>query len=182
MRLIRSWPAVIPDGRAHVVDDVERLVIDNHDYTSLATVDDDVLLLEWDMAVSKEDLLRFARMARTRYTGRVVVAPYRVYYEEMMQTPVWAHRTWNGEPVGMANPVGARPVVEYAPVCNLFGLGMVYLPAGLVRRFVHDRYAARCGDVEFSMWHYRNVAPEVPILWTIRPVHLHYRMPEFRED
>lgn len=177
MRLIRSWPANVPDGRSYVVDDIERLIIDNSDYRELATVDDDVLLLEWDIAVAKEDLALFAGEAQAN-PGRVLVAPYRIYYEHMLAEPVWAHRRWGGEPKGMANPVGAVPVSTHDPYCNLFGLGMCYLPGKLVRGFLDDRWANHFGDVEFSMWHYLTVCHEVPICWDVRPVHLNYQIPQ----
>lgn len=159
-----------------MVDDIERVVIDNHDYRPMATITEPVLLLEWDIAVSKEDLARFAEVAAMS-PDRVLVAPYMIYYEDHLATPMWAHRQWDGEPVGMANPVGAKPIDEFAPVCNLFGLGMCYLPAGLIARFVRDQWANHIGDVELSMWHFRRVEQNVPILWETRPVHLNYRLP-----
>lgn len=174
MRLIRSWPATVPEGRSYVVDGLERLVIANHDYRSLAVVGDDVLLLEWDIAVSKEDLSLFAAEAAAS-PERVLVAPYRIYYEHMLTAPVWAHRRWDGEPRGMSSPVGATPVSTGDPLCNLFGLGMAYLPAKLIRRHLADGWSNHVGDVEFSMWHYLTVSQDVPICWDVRPVHLNYQ-------
>jgi hypothetical protein len=78
MRLLRSWPSRIPEGRSYVVDDIERLVIDNHSYGPLSAVDDDVLLLEWDIAIGQEDLRHFADHA-AKDPDRVLVAPYRIY-------------------------------------------------------------------------------------------------------
>lgn len=175
MRLLRSWPRRIPTGRNYVVDQVEKLVIDNCDYRALGEIDDDVLLLEWDIAVSKEHLAAFADRARSDQ-GRVLVAPYRIYYEHMLPEPVWAHRLWDGQPEGMSNPAGAVSVSTGAPFCNLFGLGMSYLPRDLVRGFIDSGFANHFGDVEFSIWHYRNVEREVPIAWDVWPVHLNYRL------
>jgi hypothetical protein len=177
MRLIRSWPRHVPPGRGHVVDDIEHLVIDNMDYRALGAVDGDVLLLEWDIAVAKEDLLRFAAVA-SEHPEQVLVAPYRIYYEHMLPEPVWAHRHWDGEPRGMCAPVGAVPVSTEDPTCNLFGLGMAYLPGKLVHRFLQDGWANHFGDVEFSMWHYLTVRREVPICWDVHPVHLNYQTPQ----
>jgi len=167
----------MPERLGYVVDDVERLVID-HDYRPLGDIDDDVLLLEWDIAVSKEDLVQFAATARRWWRESVIVAPYRIYYEHMLSEPVWAHRSWDGEPKGMANPVGAVPVGTGQPTCNLFGLGMVYLPAKLVRAFIDAKWSNKFGDVEFSMWHYLHVTQDVPICWDVHPVHLNYRTPQ----
>jgi hypothetical protein len=182
MRLLRSWPARIPEGRAHVVDTIERLTIDNHHYGPLAEVDDDCLVLEWDMAVGQEDLRQFAARAR-RDPRRVLVAPYRIYADTYgLPCDIWAHRTWNGDGMGTVIPRGALPVRDGAPTCNLFGLGMVYLPRDLVRGFFAATFAGHFGDKEFSMWHYQHVDREVPITWEVRPVHLNYLIPDLQED
>lgn len=176
MRLIRSWVPSVPPGRSHVVDAVERWVIDNHDYRPMfERVDDDLLLLEWDIAVSKEDLCVFAALAG-KEPGRVLVGPYRIYYEHLLDGPVWAHRRWNGEPAGMAHPQGATPVGDGDPTCNLFGLGMVYLPRDVMRACAAARWSNAIGDVQFSMWHYLHVEREVPIAWDVHPVHLNYTL------
>lgn len=177
MQLVRSWPAYIPQDRTgYVVDAIERVHMTNHDYRPLfENASDDLLLLEWDVAVSKEDLVSFADAARDN-PDRILVAPYRIYYEHMLDEPVWAHRSWGGEPVGMANPVGAQPVATGDPVCNLFGLGMIYLPLQLMKKCARSRWSNTIGDVQFSMWHYANVTQDVPIAWDVRPVHLNYAM------
>lgn len=149
-----------------MVDQIDRLVIDNHDYRALAELDDDVLLLEWDIAASKEDIEFFARRAKAT-PGDVLVAPYLLYTPE----PVWAHRSWPG---GTMTPEGAAPVATGAKTCNLFGLGLVYLPRELIARFCESGWANHFGDVEFSMWHYHNVKTEVPIAWAVQPVHLNH--------
>lgn len=181
MRLIRSWPDRIPEGRSYVVDDIERLVISRHDYKPLAAVDDDVLLLEWDMAVGQEDLRRFADRA-AESPDRVLVAPYVIYADTYgLPSDVWAHRHWDGTGAGTISPTGAIPVATGDPTCNLFGLGMCYLPRELVRRFAALSWSSHFGDTEFSMWHYTHVAHDVQIMWDARPVHLHYLTPELEE-
>jgi hypothetical protein len=174
MRLIRSWPSRIPEGRAHVVDDIERLVIERHDYKPLAAIDDDVLLLEWDIAVGQEDLRHFAAHA-AEDPDRVLVAPYRIYADAYnLPADIWAHRSWDGDGVGTVSPNGAVPIATGAPFCNLFGLGMVYLPRQVHRGFVAVAWAANFSDTSLSMWHYEHVAKEVPICWDVHPVHLNY--------
>ena len=178
MRLLRSWPRVIPEGRSYVVDDIERLVIDNHHYGPLADIDDDVLLLEWDIAVGQEDLLTFVERARSDL-DRVLVAPYRIYADTYhLPADIWAHRTWNGDGAGTVIPHGARPVETGAPTCNLFGLGMTYLPRAIHRKFAALAWSSQFGDTQFSMWHYQHVAHDVPIAWEVRPVHLNYLTPK----
>jgi len=180
VRLIRSWPLHVPDGRHYVVDDIERLVIDNCDYNTLGDIDDDVLLLEWDIAVSREDLVTFAAQAQAD-PSRVLVGPYRIYYPTLPE-PIWAHRHWGGEPKGMVGPVGTEPVSTGDPHCNLFGLGMIYLPRKAIRGFLRTKFANHFGDLEFSMYHYANLSQDVPICWDVRPVHLHYRTPTFAKE
>lgn len=174
MRLIRSWPSRIPDGRAHVVDDIERLVIEHHDYKPLAAIDDDVLLLEWDIAVGQEDLRHFAAHA-AQDPDRVLVAPYRIYADAYnLSEDIWAHRHWDGTGLGTISPTGAVSVTTGDPTCNLFALGMTYLPRRIHQDFVAYARSGHFGDVEISMWHYQHVAREVPICWDVHPVHLNY--------
>lgn len=167
MRLVRSWPEVIPQGRAHVIDEIQRIVIKDYDYAStLRDLDDDVLLLEWDIAVGQEDLWAFAQRATAASDG-VLVAPYRLYPEGTgLLGPVWAHR---------------RNYLEFVdedePVCWMFGLGMVYLPRHLLAAFDGDRL----DDGLFSEWHYQKVGKPVPICWDVRPVHLNYLTPQLED-
>jgi hypothetical protein len=175
VRLLRSWPKTIPPGRSYVEDGIDRVVINNCDYGPLrAFAGDDLLLLEWDIAASQEDLIRFAAVAHDE-PDRVLVAPYRIYADVYrLPRDVWAHRHWDGEPRGMSAPGNPTFIDTGAPTCNLFGLGMVYLPAAVLAGWFAAGWAAHFGDVEFSMWHYLHVAEDVPICWDVRPVHLNY--------
>jgi len=171
------------------VDSLERLVISNYDYgRALALLDDDVVILEWDVAVEDQALTEFcARAEKAR--NRVRVAPYLLYPVSSNRThPVWAHR--------LMIPGGAQPVlahkhstelsrdefVELASglrwvsgpeeaACTHFGLGMAYLPRSLVAGFLTDN--TRLTDQTFSHWHWDTLHRLVPIDWDIRPVHLH---------
>jgi hypothetical protein len=174
MRLVRSWPSRIPPGRSYVEDGIERLIIENHDYKALLAINDDVLLLEWDMAVGQEDLRHFAQHA-AEDPNRVLVAPYRIYADAYnLAEDVWAHRHWDGSGAGTISPRGASFLTTGDPFCQLFGLGMVYLPRNIHRRFADVSWSSHFGDTEFSMWHYQYVAHDVPICWDVHPVHLHY--------
>jgi len=182
VRLLRSWPAQVPEGRSYVVDGIERLTISNHHYGPLASIDEDVLLIEWDIAVGQEDLRQFAHHAR-REPARVLVAPYRIYADTYnLPADIWAHRHWNGDGMGTVVPRGALPVRDGAPTCNLFGLGMVWLPQAVLRGFFAASQGSNFGDKEFSMWHYERVAREVPIAWEVRPGHLNYLIPDLEEE
>jgi hypothetical protein len=179
VRLIRTWPRTIPTGRTgYVVDNVERLVIHGYDARALADLQADLIVLEWDIAVSKEDLERFAAQARAD-PGRVLVAPYRLYPEANrgLREAIWAHRR---EP-------GNIPVTPADQICHRFGFGMAYLPRALLEAFTGDWLArnpyGNLTDETFSGWHYRNAAdPDVLICWDVRPVHLHYDPPITLEE
>ena len=173
MRLIRSWPADPPAGRARVDDSIERLVMDGYDYRVLGGVADDVLLLEWDIAVGRDELARFAARACSE-PGRVRVAPYPIYRSTVglhdIPEPVWPMRRYTeGEQ-------SARFVQPTDSHCHLFALGMTYLPGTVVRAFLDD-WPGHFSDVSFSGWHYRNVEREVPIDWDCLAVHLNYALP-----
>jgi hypothetical protein len=174
MRLIRTWPRhVRADRTGYVIDNADRLVIEGYDARGLAKVGDDVLVLEWDVAASKEDLALFAAYARAD-PGRVLVAPYRLYPEANpgLVAPIWAHRR---EP-------GNVPVTEADAVCHRFGFGMAYLPGLLLEAFAADWLTrnplGNLTDETFSGWHFATVPdPDVPICWSVRPVHLNYAVP-----
>lgn len=182
MRIVRSWPATIPVDRPHVVDQLPRLQLADFDYTPLGDIADDVLLLEWDMAVSLGDLERFARRA-AETPGRVLVAPYPLYH--VGPYPVQAHRRVTGP-----GPEDTRPVRVNEPTADLFGLGMAYLPRPLILEFLRWPSPARgqwpfergytdgrFTDQTFSVWHFHNAAcGPVAIDWSVRPVHLHYSL------
>lgn len=186
MRLLRSWPAKIPEGRTgYVVDGLPRQVVDLYDIRSIGEIGDAVLLLEWDIAVGKDQLRLFIEHVQEA-PKRVLVAPYRIYPEMTpgLAKPVWVHRRFV---VGAAMPgtyVQIRgdnclPVEDDEPFCHLFGFGMTYLPEHLIRGFLDDHIArnpnSAFADHLFSEWHFHHAEdPEVPITWDIRPVHLHY--------
>lgn len=190
MRWVRSWPAGdVPPGRAHVVDELPRLVIADYDYTPLGALDDDVCLIEWDMALSLEDRLAFERSVSIA-PAHVLVAPYRLY---LLGQPVWAHRR-------VFSNYRTRWVMTGETHCELFSFGLIYLPRALVRAFLAapapergrwpdvkpgDYTDSRFTDQTFSTWHlfrsskehyHELLAPRVRIAWHVNPVHLHYQL------
>lgn len=179
MKLVRSFPfpEEIPPGRNYVVDDAERLINRDHDYRGLIDLADDVIQLDWDTAVSREDVETFAKRARAA-PDRVLVAPVLVYPSPKrtgLVSPVWNVRRY--QPGGMA----MRYCTPGDDSAHLFGFGMVYLPADLLAGFARVLGSAafpRFGDMEFAGWHHRHVRPEAAIVWEVRPVHVHYRISE----
>jgi len=166
-------------GRPHVVDQIERFVMGNYDYHGLERYDDDILLLEWDIAISREDLTKFSKRAEID-PSFIRVAPYRLYVER--EHPVWAHRhAWSVTDVH----------VGYTDkTCDLFGFGCIYLPKKLIIAFLEadsetrardpryhgpDYKDTRFTDQTFSTWyHWHYKGPAVPIDWDIRPIHLNW--------
>lgn len=182
MRLVRSWPAVIPAGRSYVVDDIERFVMGGegqrpYDYRGLLDYEDDIVLIEWDIAIGGEKLHLF--MARAKEAPEQIrVAPYKLYrrggQEGRPQVPFYVHRIRTERNRSWAKPQDTH--------CQMFGFGLVYLPRWALEGFVRQMPdKSHFGDTEFSNWHRRN-APvhlrDVPIDWDCEAVHLHYNTPE----
>lgn len=170
MKIIRSWPALIPPDRNYVTDTLPRFVMTDYSYRGLGDLDDDVLVIEWDMAIGQEDLTRMVAHTRDR-PDEVTVAPYKLYQATANTTvyprPMWAMRRYNDGEATM------RYVDEFEPTCHLWGLGVTYLPRDVIRGFL-DAYPGHFSDTSISGWHYRNIQRETRIAWDVRPVHLHY--------
>jgi hypothetical protein len=181
MKLVRSWPAVIPEGRSYVVDDIPRFIMGNdgdrqYDYRGLVELDADVVLIEWDIAINGDHLAAFMARAKAE-PDRVRVAPYVLYRkrsrDSLPQIGFYVHRIRTRE----ARCWARGPQDTH---CQMFGFGLVYLPQVLIERFVAQMDPkSHFGDSEFSRWHMRNVTPcDVPIDWDLPAVHLHYNTPE----
>lgn len=182
MKLVRSWPAVIPEGRSYVVDDIPRFIMGGEgqrqfDYRGLADLDDDVVLIEWDIAIGGRELFMFMARAKAE-PEQVRVAPYLLYrnggQSGRPQVPFYVHRIRTRDKRSWATPVDTH--------CQMFGFGLVYLPKAMIQGFVRQMDPkSHFGDTEFSNWYRRN-APEhlrdVPIDWDCHAVHLHYLTPE----
>src|SRR5262245_12159526 len=128
MRLLRSWPASIPEGRGYVVDGIERFVMGGNGdtpfcYKRLADYADDIVLIEWDIAIGSVELQTFMQRAQAE-PDRVRVAPYYLYrggrVEGSPQFGFYCHR--------IRNP-GCRTWVKGPDdtYCHMFGFGLVYL-------------------------------------------------------
>lgn len=152
-----------------MIDDATRIPVDDYDYRALVDLDDDVLLLDWDMAVHRDDLEKFALRAG-RTPGRVLVAPYVAYPDTRpgLRRPTWTMRRYDGAQL--------RYVETGEPTCHLFGFGMTYLPRARILAFANANPETRFDDTAFAGWMYRKTGWEVPITWDIRPVHLNYRI------
>jgi hypothetical protein len=158
--VVRAWPDHPPAGRPHIVDGWPRVPVDDYDYRALASVGENVISMDWDTACSAEDLRHFAAQAAEQ-PAEILVAPVRTYYGP---TP----GQWNLATIdGTILPTGA-------PVADVFGFGLVYLPRARHAAFTAANPGARLIDPVFSSWHYETTGRGVRVCWSVRPVHLHY--------
>lgn len=137
----------------------------DHSYVGLERYDDDVLLLEWDIAVDRSALLRFIRHSKAT-PDRVVVAPYMLHQETYRPVdidPVWAHRRADKAHVSTGEPT-----------CAFFGFGLAYLPAAAIRGFREAWPAEHFSDSAFSTWYIKTMSATTPIAWDVPVAHLHY--------
>jgi hypothetical protein len=183
MKITRTMPPPHPDikrGRNFIEDEFPKTYITEYDNTPLLEYASDLVVLEWDIAVSKEDLEIFCELA-AQTPDQVMVAPYKLYPESDPQAipagGVYAHRI-----VQNAATLHARWLTVADWYCDLFGFGMVYLPQELIKGFMaaQDRNNLpdhRMTDANFSAWHYREVKQPVAVNWACKPVHLHYETP-----
>lgn len=166
-----------------MVDDLPRVPVSNWDYRqALEGANDDLVLLDWDIAIEGPHLDRFMDRALAE-PDRVRVAPYRISSE------CWVHRI--ALPEGPQPVEAVRRIRELTPAqfqrlttglrwvtgpqdaeCTHIGFGMVYLPLALIRAFLRS-CAGAVSDTSFSDWHWRTVGERIPIEWGIPVVHLH---------
>lgn len=179
MQIRRCWPDPMPEGRTgYVVDDCPRLLNSDYSYRGLVALDDDVISLDWDTAVGREDLIGFAKRCRSD-PDRLRVVPQIM---DVGWRKGWLSPRWNCM-VYEAGERQLRHIRTGEPETDLFGFGMVYLPRGLLREF-EDTWAAkldagthRFDDLGFAGWHYRQRGKAV-VDWDVTAVHLHYSMLE----
>lgn len=182
MQIIRTVPVKIPEGRNYVVDQIDKVEVQNYDMHFLTEINDDVILLEWDIVVAQHDLINFITHARMAPT-RVHVAPYVLYPESLDEivAPVWAHREMTNE-----MPLQLRWVDYGEPVCDIFSTGMVYLPKEVVNRIDESddliTWHYNITDSKLAFWYHQTFKEKVPIHWDVRPIHLHYGVDDIYEQ
>lgn len=179
VRLVRSWPRKPPDNHPRIEDNCTRIVIDWCDYSALLQLNDDVLHLDWDVAVGQDELQAFA--AKCIAEPEVVrVAPTMSYptrqraWHPAPGTPkhymVWSEESWASDRVGL------RPGTPY---CNYFAFGFVYLPRWTLEGFMESipDFGSTLNDVSFSAWYqYVTGGRDVPVEWDTNVIHLNYSM------
>lgn len=182
MKLIRTVPSTIPENRHYVIDSIDRVPIQNYDMHFLTEYDDDVILLEWDIAVGKHDIFNFIQHCLAA-PNLVHVAPYPLYPESLdeLVAPVWAHRE-------MTNPMPLQlRWIDYGePVCDIFSTGMIFLPRHIIRLMGQSddliTWHHNINDSKLAFWYYHEYGIKVPVHWDVRPIHLHYDQEGFYSD
>lgn len=196
LRWIRTMPCQPASiGRSYIVDDPSQCQVFYHDgYNNyrpvMESLSTDAVLLDWDIAVSREDRIRFEQHIADD-PDIVQIAPYLLYRgPKHMDIPADEpqYAAFPPEIIRASLPKvhplylpDAPPrddvhIREGEPRAATFGFGMIYLPLAVVRRFLEECHVRQVTDGAFSIWHYRVLQKETPVHWDVRPIHLNYSM------
>lgn len=194
MRWVRTYKesleATLETRRSIVIDPehCEPFYITDCNYTPvLESMTEGTVVIEWDMALSREDRARFEEYILAG-PGIVHVAPYRHYaYKPPDKDFSWLVRNTGTEGFGDLFCEEGEPDAMY------FGFGLTYIPLWIAKAYLAEcqkdfntlaktrgvglataMKAGRCGDVVFSQWHWMATGHRVPVYWDVRPVHLNY--------
>lgn len=138
-------------------DDIERLYTKPYDISGLKNFHDDIILLEWDIAVSKPDLERFTERAKGDWP---IVAPFLA-----RDGSKYLHQRREAN--------GYRPIIKNEPTCDVFGFGLVYFPAWVIRQCPQQYGSSSIiSDGTLPYWLQEQEARPVPVDWSITIVHL----------
>lgn len=177
MKLVRSWPNNPPKEHPQVIDDCERVYIDAVDYRPLADLNDDVIHLDWDVAVGRNELRAFAEKCIAE-PDVVRTAPTMMYGSRFWRSEGSASRPWNGGWMAhIQMPVGTRRMEYGEPYANFFGFGLVYLPYWTLKEFVSTLQGnEHFRDQNFCRWYYKETGEPVPVEWDTNAVHINYSL------
>lgn len=136
------------------------------DYQPWPNHDPGWFMLEWDIALDRQERERFAANA-LEHPDRVRVAPYILYPDGSdRDRPRQCHR-WGG-----------LPIPEGQLQADTVGFGCIYFPQSVLDAFWQGPPPARLArtgvfnDVVFSDW-YRKRYDKFDVDWTVHPQHLH---------
>lgn len=161
------------------MDGLDLVLVDNYDMRFLQDLDDDVILLEWDIAVAQHDLVNF--IAHARMAPHLIhVAPYVLYPESLDEivAPVWAHRHMLNE-----MPLQMKWIDYGDSCCDIFSTGMIYLPGNIIQDLSKSdnliTWHNNITDSKLAFWYHHTYKQKVPVHWDCRPIHLHYDQERF---
>ena len=158
-------PKEIPLGRNYVVDQLDVIEMYDYDMHFLGDLNDDVILLEWDIVVAQHDLFNFIAHSSAS-PHKIHVAPYILYPESLddLVAPVWAHREMVRE-----LPLQLRWIDYGEPVCDIFSTGMIYIPKAIITRLQESddliTWQHNITDSKLAFWYYHTIGEKVPVHW-----------------
>lgn len=186
MKWIRSFPRTIPANRNYVVDGLDRFYMQDYNYSGLSNYSDDVLLVEWDIVITPENIQDMKEWIEGDI-DKVQVWPYLQYPtpENGLTRTVYAHRKII-EPVKTVPP-DTVPIGFFDPIADYVGFGCIFLPKSILEAFERadpktrglPANDERFTDQTFSFWlrHNQHEFPEKAMVhWDSEPVHLNYRL------
>lgn len=165
MRVVRSFPKVIPPNRTYIVDDLERFYNQDFGYSGIQPLINEsaIVLIDWDMAIDQWNLRRFIQHAEANPDWPITVP----YYKMVDGEPLIMHFRKTGD--------GFRHVYGGEPDCDQMGTGICYLPRGILR----DCPDSDSGSLVLNdglISRYLRSLPEwkpIPIMWDVTVTHLH---------
>ena len=171
--LVQTWPTRIPEFRSYVfAHKFAQVPIEQHDARPVRDLllqgrAPGVLMIEWDIALDGDHLRELVCRADAQ-PEEGFVAPYKLW-----PGPNWGHRIWNpdGEPTCPEGNI--RWVGEDDKACNLPCFGCIYIPRAVLEAWRPVPHDPRLTDSNFAWWA-KDQGLWWPILWDVRPVHLHY--------
>ena len=181
MRIIRSFCPSLADQRNWVKDDAERIENTGWDYKEILSFRDDIIQLDWDTAVSREQMFLFADFIKEE-PDRCAVAPQYLYrqIDGVIQSKHW--NVWYHEPGSDTTTLGelGQECKPGDPISNEFGFGMVYLPKKMIEDYIRAYPTIAFKDTSFSPW-MRETGQTGRICWEAASAHLHYSMREVED-
>lgn len=157
VEIVRTFPKIIPPGRDYVVDGKKRFYVQDYNLRGIEQTEADYLvILEWDIAISNEDLSFF--QGECAYSpDEVHVVPYRIPTNQGYR---WS--PWKGD-----GRKDLRWISTGAGRCDGFGFGCVWIPVYALRYFCAAS-SDPLNDTNFSLWWKRGAV----VHWSCIATHL----------
>lgn len=155
--VVRTFPPEIPPNRDYVVDQKRRFYVQDYNLRGIEQIDADYLvILEWDIAISDEDLAFF--QGEAAYSpDEIHVVPYRLKGANGYHWSPW---------VGDGRK-DLRWINTGRGRCDGFGFGCTWIPVRALRDYVRST-SDPLNDTNFSIWWKRGAV----VHWSCVAVHL----------
>ncbi|MGH7239802.1 MAG: hypothetical protein ACREHG_07005, partial [Candidatus Saccharimonadales bacterium] len=139
-------------------------------------LNDDVIHLDWDVAVGLNELRTFAKKCIAEpdivRTAPTMTYPSRYWYAEGSASHPWKEE-WMAR---IQMPVGNRVIQRGEPYANFVGFGLIYLPQWTLKEFTESlRGSGNFRDGNFCEWYYKRTSGQpIPVEWGVNAVHINY--------